>query len=499
MKLLRLCMRGIAKRNPQSPHHMWVASTCVLSPLRRPPTVSQPQKMLVRSLSSLPGVPIPLAPRSFPTSGFEVIDHSELMEEEKLPGYMSELYYPAYIGQVFNSRYRIVGKLGYGVTSTVWLARDLVEPDNPGYVALKIYVTGYTRGNEAAIYERINSVAAKSNHIGHELIRKFLSSFELEGPHGKHTCIVQQALGITMDHLMPYLENKVLPLDLVKQFFRQLLLGLDFLHSQAGIIHTDLQLKNLLLPVSNPLFYKEFEDGEFNDPVPRKIYKDRTVYSSRYMTQDPQALPFICDFGDARFDDQEHDELIMPEPYRAPEILLQMKWNNKVDIWSFAMVAWQLVAPRSLFSGLGTETNKYHDAHLLAEQHAVMGPAPPELARRTKIYSVANGKTSCLCQTSITLEQLAEGIQGDEEQKAGFLRFIRRILRWLPEERPTAKDLFFDPWLIDGLGITEEQVEDFREMWLEVDGEGEGEGVSVGGLAKVPYSDNQAIAVAAHS
>lgn len=112
------------------------------------------------------------------------------------------------------------------------------EPDNPGYVALKIYVTGYTRGNEAAIYERINSVAAKSNHIGHELIRKFLSSFELEGPHGKHTCIVQQALGITMDHLMPYLENKVLPLDLVKQFFRQLLLGLDFLHSQAGIIHT---------------------------------------------------------------------------------------------------------------------------------------------------------------------------------------------------------------------------------------------------------------------
>lgn len=42
-------------------------------------------------------------------------------------------------------------------------------------------------------------------------------------------------------------------------------------------------------------------------------------------------------------------------------------------------------------------------------------------------------------------------------------------------------------------------MEDFREMWLEVDGEGEGEGVSVGGLAKVPYSDNQAIAVAAHS
>ncbi|KKZ58530.1 hypothetical protein EMCG_05518 [[Emmonsia] crescens] len=414
--------------------------------------------MLARALSSLPGVPIPLAPRSFPTSGFEVIDHSGPMEEEKLSGYKSELYYPAYIGQVFNSRYQIVGKLGYGVTSTVWLARDLVEPGNPGYVVLKIYVTGYTRGNEVAIYEHINSVSAKSNHFGHELIRKFCLSFELEGPHGKHTCIVQQALGITMNHLMPNLETKVLHLDLVKQFFRQLLFGWDFLHSQAGIIHTDLQLKNLLLPVNNPLFYplfyKGFEDGKFNDPAPRKIYKDRTVYSSRYMTQDPQALPFRCDFSDAIFDDQEHDELIMPEPLRAPGILLRMEWNNKVDIWSFAVVAWQLVAPRSLFSGLGTEANKYHDAHLLAEQHVVMDPAPSELARRSKIYSV-KGPVSV---PDITLEQLAEGIQGDEVQKAGFLSFIRRILRWLPEERPTAKDLFFDPWLIDGLGLTEEQV-----------------------------------------
>ena len=34
-------------------------------------------------------------------------------------------YYPVNIGDVFSSKYQIIGKLGFGVTSTVWLARDL--------------------------------------------------------------------------------------------------------------------------------------------------------------------------------------------------------------------------------------------------------------------------------------------------------------------------------------------------------------------------------------
>jgi serine/threonine protein kinase len=103
---------------------------------------------------------------------------------------------------------------------------------------LKIYVAGYDRGDKVAIYERITSVAEKTKHCGYEHIRKFLASFEVEGPHGKHTCIIQQALGITMEQLFPYLSNNSFPLDLVKPFFRHLLIGLDLLHTYAGIIHT---------------------------------------------------------------------------------------------------------------------------------------------------------------------------------------------------------------------------------------------------------------------
>lgn len=47
------------------------------------------------------------------------------------------------------------------------------------------------------------------------------------------------------------------------------------------------------------------------------------------------------------------------------------------------------------------------------------------------------------------LETLEERLESDE--KDDFLRFLRRMLCWLPEERATAKELLFDPWLMHGL------------------------------------------------
>lgn len=48
-----------------------------------------------------------------------------------------------------------------------------------------------------------------------------------------------------------------------------------------------------------------------------------------------------------------------------------------------------------------------------------------------------------------TLEDLEVQFTGDE--KEDFLRFLRRMLCWLPGERATAKELLFDPWMMEGL------------------------------------------------
>lgn len=44
-----------------------------------------------------------------------------------------------------------------------------------------------------------------------------------------------------------------------------------------------------------------------------------------------------------------------------------------------------------------------------------------------------------------TLEDLEMRLDGSEQKK--FLRFIRSMLTWLPNERKTAKELLEDPWL----------------------------------------------------
>lgn len=55
----------------------------------------------------------------------DTISAFKQVEEETLPNYTVNAFYPARIDEVLHDRYQIVAKLGFGVTATVWLARDL--------------------------------------------------------------------------------------------------------------------------------------------------------------------------------------------------------------------------------------------------------------------------------------------------------------------------------------------------------------------------------------
>jgi hypothetical protein len=49
--------------------------------------------------------------------GYQVI-------EETLRAYGPGGFHPVQIGDIFNSRYQVIRKLGFGTESTVWLAND---------------------------------------------------------------------------------------------------------------------------------------------------------------------------------------------------------------------------------------------------------------------------------------------------------------------------------------------------------------------------------------
>ncbi|KAJ5121529.1 kinase-like domain-containing protein [Penicillium bovifimosum] len=355
-------------------------------------------------------------PRVFPT-GFKLLDQSIKLEEETLPNYQPKKYYPVNQGEIFNDRYQTLAKIGYGVTSTVWLAKDLKyhETSASTYVVLKVYVNQNRDEQELHIYKHMNLVETK--HPGRHFIRKLLDHFYIQGPHGRHICLVHEPLGMSADALLKMSPGHVMTLDDMKPGIRQLLVALDFLHSECHIIHTDLQLKNLLLPGPETSYLSRFEEAEVTDPSPRKMLKDRTIYKTLGFL--PRGgLPILTDFGEARLGDEEHDDDIMPNVYRAPEVILRSNWSYKVDIWNVAMVAWDIVSSRTLVNGKN-QNGIFDDRVHMAELVAVLGPPPPEFREQRHLSSVfwdelGNWK-EVVPIPDITLENLAEKVEGEDK------------------------------------------------------------------------------------
>ncbi|KAF4513162.1 hypothetical protein G6O67_000468 [Ophiocordyceps sinensis] len=57
--------------------------------------------------------------------GFEELPAHEKIEEETVPNYKAERFYPVWLGDVLKLKYQVVAKLGFGTASTVWLCRHL--------------------------------------------------------------------------------------------------------------------------------------------------------------------------------------------------------------------------------------------------------------------------------------------------------------------------------------------------------------------------------------
>lgn len=91
---------------------------------------------------------------------------------------------------------------------------------------------------EREILSRISEVSTHSSHQGQNHVLHLLDQFKHTGPNGDHVCFVFDVLGQHMDFQAAKYEDGKLPIKAVKRITRQLLLGLDFLHRECGIIHT---------------------------------------------------------------------------------------------------------------------------------------------------------------------------------------------------------------------------------------------------------------------
>ncbi|KAH8590684.1 kinase-like domain-containing protein [Bisporella sp. PMI_857] len=172
-------------------------------------------------------------------------------DEEDSEDYCKGGYHPVTVGEQFkDGKYTVVRKLGWGHFSTVWLSKDNVTKK---HVALKV-VRSAAHYTETAIDEikLLNKIVqAKPDHPGRNHVVSLLDSFEHKGPNGTHVCMVFEVLGENLLGLIKRWNHRGIPIALVKQITKQVLLGLDYLHRECGIIHTDLKPENVLIEIGD--------------------------------------------------------------------------------------------------------------------------------------------------------------------------------------------------------------------------------------------------------
>ena len=152
---------------------------------------------------------------------------------EDLEDYRHGGYHPLQLDDdLSNRRYHVVHKLGYGSSSTVWLARDLVENR---YVSLKVLTARHSElSREVDIRKRLR--CGDPNHPGRPLVLSPLTEFWIDGPNGQHLCPVSEVVGPNILEVKNAAEHGMLPIEAAQDITAQLALGLSYIHS-CGIIH----------------------------------------------------------------------------------------------------------------------------------------------------------------------------------------------------------------------------------------------------------------------
>ncbi|XP_017286061.1 SRSF protein kinase 3 isoform X2 [Kryptolebias marmoratus] len=195
----------------------------------------------------------PRASQNLPQSPEPLGSYDE--QQEDPADYNIGGYYPVEVGEIFVDRYQVVRKLGWGHFSTVWLCWDM---PTRRFVALKVVKSAQTFTETALDEIKLLKCVRESDPKDpkRERIVQLIDDFRISGVTGEHVCMVLEVLGHQLLRWIVKSNYTGLPLPCVKSILRQVLQGLDYLHTKCGIIHTDIKPENILLRVDDEYIEK---------------------------------------------------------------------------------------------------------------------------------------------------------------------------------------------------------------------------------------------------
>ncbi|XWW96282.1 hypothetical protein V2A60_004255 [Cordyceps javanica] len=396
-----------------------------------------------------------------------IVQNSDI--EEGRDAYHAGGFHPVYVDDILGSRYIVRNKLGYGAYSTVWLARDTNREcgHEHQHVAVKV-LSGECYYTENDIFEREilrHLRDGKRTSLGYPFICHLLDDFEIEGPNGKHVCLVFPLMGETLRSFGALFQRSLVPYPTMRRFTIELALALDYAHDQ-GVIHTDIQPNNIFVQIRD----RSLMDRYFQEQKPP--HQDREVpytpipscsirqyYFERHNIGSLDGFSVVLgDWGVASWKHKHLCQNIQPVALRAPEVLIKAPWDETTDWWNLGAVVLEVYRAIRMFSGMvrkpGDELDHYDVRMHLAEMVDFFGPFPKTLLDKGDPEFVeeafdddgtVSGFPSKLQRVDLDSPEVMEGLnKEDREEFASFLRFVMKLD---PGQRPNAEQVLRHPWL----------------------------------------------------
>jgi cyclin-dependent kinase 2 len=278
-------------------------------------------------------------------------------------------------------RFKDLKKVGKGSYGTVYRGKDTVE--NGETVAIKrISLKDELAGVPGSTLREISILKVLGDHVNCVKL--------------KHVFHVETSLFLVFEYIENDLralmdEEKKMTPKMIQSYSKQLLQGLDWLHSN-GILHRDLKPSNVLIDT------------------------------------DKKSLK-ICDFGLARLigtSPSTYTAEVVTLWYRAPEVLIcSGNYSYPIDIWAWACIFVEMCAKKPLFTG-------EDEISLLQEIYRVLGTP-------TRIY----WPNSEQCLRDLKVEGRHFDKQDFSPKLPGVNKnavdLVERVLQYSAIERPTAR------------------------------------------------------------
>ncbi|XP_038872591.1 SRSF protein kinase 3-like [Salvelinus namaycush] len=425
------------------------------------PPLTPKSSLTLKSLTPKPLVdPTPKPPLTIKLSSYPPspeIFGSDDEEQENPSEYCIGGYYPVEIGAIFIDRYQVVKKLGWGHFSTVWLGWDI---EKRRFVALKVVKSAPTFTETGLDEIKLLKCVRDSDPSDpkRDTVVQLIDDFKVSGVNGEHVCMVLEVLGHQLLKWIIKSNYTGLPLPCVKSILRQVLQGLDYLHTKCKIIHTDIKPENILLRVDDVYVQELAADTNLQElpvsPAPTSCsgFSETDMLVNLLKPQNADEISIkIADLGNACWVYKHFTEDIQTCQYRSVEVLIGADYGTPADIWSTACMAFELATGEYLFephSGDNFSREEDHIAHIIE----LLGPLPSQFAlsgRNSRRYFNHKGhlrRISRLKPWSLC-EILLDKYEWPREQAVQFSAFLLTMLEPLPEKRATAAQCLKHPWI----------------------------------------------------